>query len=419
MGKYDCPRCGKVFKQKSHFETHKNRKKPCENTMEKVKEMVEKALEERLNAISTPENTFHSGTIEEAPTTDTDSSNQTPDIMTILNTTLETKSYSDIAKYVNVAVGTVKRWKELNLVPPSYQFDLMKLNNIPIDYSKFSYKEKDQFYTPIETAHKCFTLFQEFLQEKGETDDEYTYIEPSAGYGSFLDVLPKERTISMDIEPKVENIDTQDYLSWVPSDKAKKHIVFGNPPFGLRGQLALKFINHSASFADYVCFILPQLFESDGKGVPRKRVEGFNLVHSEKIDTSFYEPSKKEVKVNCIFQIWSKTHTSDKYTIQTTDNEVVKIYSLSDGGTPSTTRNKKMFYNCDIYIPSTCFGKDNMTYYTTFDNLPRRRGYGIVFNKNKEENIEKSKNIVWSEVAFLSTNSAYNIRTSQIIEQFV
>ena len=417
MGKYNCPRCGKTFKQKSHFETHKKRKTPCENTMEKMKEMVEKAVEERINNMRPIENTFESDSID-AIVNETET-NTPNDIMTVLNTTLETKSYNDIAKYVNVAAGTVKRWKELNSVPSSYQFDLFKLNNIPIDYTKYSYKDKDQFYTPTETAHKCFGIFQEFLTKVGETDTEYTYIEPSAGDGSFLNVLPKDRTLSMDIEPKVENIDTQDYLSWLPSDNNQKYIVFGNPPFGLRGQLALKFINHSASFADYVCFILPQLFESDGKGVPRKRVEGFNLVHSEKLDTSFYEPSKKEVKVNCIFQIWSKKHTSDKYTIQKTDSDVVKIYSLSDGGTPSTTRNKKMFYECDIYIPSTCFGKDNMTYYTTFDKLPRRRGYGVVFNQNKKTNIQKFKNIVWSDVAFLSTNSAYNIRTSQITEQFV
>ena len=323
MGKYNCPRCGKDFKQKSHFETHKKRKTPCENTIEKMKEMVEKAVEERMNNMYPIENTFQtSSTIESVNETET----ATPDIMTVLNTTLETKSYNDIAKYVNVAAGTVKRWKELNSVPSSYQFDLFKLNNIPIDYAKFSYKDKDQFYTPTETAKKCFGIFQEFLIKMGETDTEYTYIEPSAGDGSFLDVLPKDRTLALDIEPKVENIDTQDYLSWVPSDNNKKYIVFGNPPFGLRGQLALKFINHSASFADYVCFILPQLFESDGKGVPRKRVEGVNLVHSEKLDTSFYEPNKKDVKVNCIFQIWSKKHTSDKYTIQKTDNDVVKIY---------------------------------------------------------------------------------------------
>ena len=414
MGKYNCPRCGKTFKQKSHFETHKKRKNPCENTLNTVKILVEKAIEEHLNNITPLENTFHPRVENVIQETDT----VNDDIITILNTTLKTKSYNDIANYLNVAVGTVKRWKELNSVPQSYQFDLMKLNNIPIDYSKYSYKEKDQFYTPYKTAEKCFNIFQTFLQEKGETDNEYTYIEPSAGDGSFLKILPENKTLAIDIEPKGENIETADYLNWTPPLN-KKYIVFGNPPFGLRGQLALKFINYSASFADYVCFILPQLFESDGKGVPRKRVDGFNLVHSEKLDTNFYEPNKKEVKVNCIFQIWSKTHTSNNYSIQKTDNDILKIYSLSDGGTPSTTRNKKMFYECDIYIPSTCFGKDNMTYYTNFDKLPRRRGYGIVFNKNKKTNIQKFKNTIWSDVAFLSTNSAYNIRTSQIIEQFV
>ena len=96
----------------------------------------------------------------------------------------------------------------------------------------------------------------------------------------------------------------------------------------------------------------------------------------------------------------------------------MKVYSLSDGGTPSTTRNKKMHNNCDIYLPSTCFGKENMKYYNSFESLPSRKGYGIVFLENKEENIEKFKKIIWRDVAFLSTNSAYNIRSSQIIQQF-
>ena len=96
----------------------------------------------------------------------------------------------------------------------------------------------------------------------------------------------------------------------------------------------------------------------------------------------------------------------------------MKIYSLSDGGTPSTTRNKKMFGKCDIYIPSTCFGKKNMKYYETFDTLPHKKGYGIVFNKNKIENIKKFKEIDWTRTAFLSTNSALNIRTSQIAALF-
>ena len=44
-----------------------------------------------------------------------------------------------------------------------------------------------------------------------------------------------------------------------------------------------------------------------------------------------------------------------------------------------------------------CFGKDNMIYYNSFDELPRQKGYGIV--KNNFVFIS-FKNIDWSTVAF-------------------
>ena len=77
-----------------------------------------------------------------------------------------------------------------------------------------------------------------------------------------------------------------------------------------------------------------------------------------------------------------------------------------------------MLDKCDIYLPSTCFGKKNMKFYTSFIDLPGQKGYGIVFHSNKEKNLEKFREIDWSSVAFLSTNSAYNIRTSQIAQFF-
>lgn len=339
------------------------------------------------------------------------------ELLEILNKLLENKSYSDIARNLNVAIGTVKRWSELKKIPKSYAFELMKLANIEIDYSKFTYKEKDQFFTPDITSKYCYSKFIEVINRYGDNEKDYVFIEPSAGNGSFLKHLPSERRIGFDIEPKFDEIKKQDFLEWMPTEK-EKYIVIGNPPFGLRGQLALKFINHSSKFADYVCFILPQLFESDGKGVPRKRVEDLNLIHSEKLETSFVSPEGKTINVECIFQVWSKFHSNEIYTLVKADSPELTVYSLSDGGTPSTTRNKKMFYTCDAYIPSTCFGKENMKYYSSFDLLPRKKGYGIVFLKNKKENLEKFKNIDWSSVAFLSTNSAYNIRSSQIINQF-
>lgn len=341
------------------------------------------------------------------------------DLNDILNSILERNTYSDIAEKINVAVGTVKRWIDLKSVPKSYTFELLKLANIDIDYSKFTYKEKDQFITPKTTAKYCYSKFIDILNKYNDYE-KYTFIEPSAGNGSFLEILPSDKRIGFDVEPRLNEIVKQDYLDWIPNESEnEKYVVIGNPPFGLRGQMALKFINHSSKFADYVCFILPQLFESDGKGVPRKRVFGLNLIHSEKLNTEFEYPNGKNIKVECIFQIWSKHHKNDEYLIkETNNNNNIKIYSLSDGGTSSTTRNKKMFNKCDIYIPSTCFGKENMKYYDSFDTLPRKKGYGIVFIKDKERNLKRFKAINWSHVAFLSTNSAYNIRSSQIMDKF-
>lgn len=346
-----------------------------------------------------------------------DISDDSSDLLDILNKLLETKTYKYISTNLSVAVGTIKRWIELKNVPKSYRFDLMKLCKIEIDYSKYTYKEKDQFFTPENTAKYCYNKFIEIINQKGESEDIYKYIEPSAGSGNFLKLLPKNRRIGLDIESLLDEIEVQDFLEWKPNEECK-FVTIGNPPFGLRGNLALRFINHASEFSDYVCFILPQLFESDGKGVPRKRVKNLNLLHSEKINTLFISPDNKEIKVECIYQIWSKFHTNINYAIKTSDDSSIKVYSLSDGGTPSTTRNKNMLYICDIYLSSTCFGKDNMIYYNSFDELPRKKGYGIVFIKNKDESLEKFKNIDWSSIAFKSTNSAYNIRKSQIIEAF-
>ena len=92
---------------------------------------------------------------------------------------------------------------------------------------------------------------------------------------------------------------------------------------------------------------------------------------------------------------------------------------MSDGGTVSSTRNKNMIGKCHIYLPSTCFGKENMKVYTSFEDLPGRRGYGIVFNKDVDDMIKKANTIKWHEVSFMSTNSAYNLRTSSIHESLI
>ena len=202
----------------------------------------------------------------------------------------------DISASVDVNIGTVNRWKEKKEVPSQYYFDLCRLDGIPIDYTQFTEKEKDQFYTSKKSSEYCFNKTIEVLSGLGIDLREYNYIEPSAGDGSFYSLLPEDRRVGVDIEPKCGGVIQSDFLSWKPV--SVKNICVGNPPFGLRGNLALKFINHASTFSDFVCFVLPQLFDSDGKGSCKSRVRGLNLIHSEIIGSDFYYPSGKEVKVN-------------------------------------------------------------------------------------------------------------------------
>ena len=91
-------------------------------------------------------------------------------LLQLLSTLLESNSSKQIAIHLNVAPGTVTRWLELKNVPPAYQFDLMKMANVDINYANYSFKEKDQFFTPISTAENCYARFLKILHDIG--DDE-------------------------------------------------------------------------------------------------------------------------------------------------------------------------------------------------------------------------------------------------------
>ena len=52
MVKYSCEQCGKGFSQKSHYDSHNRRKTPCENNADKIKALVDKAVEEKLKELN-------------------------------------------------------------------------------------------------------------------------------------------------------------------------------------------------------------------------------------------------------------------------------------------------------------------------------------------------------------------------------
>lgn len=317
-------------------------------------------------------------------------------------------SAQEIAKTLGLHPNTISRWHELGKVPEHYRGDFQRM------LGKQGNAE-DQFYTKPTIAKKCYKTFLQVAHRLRVDIRAYHFIEPSAGCGWFYDALPATCRTGVDLHPHDKEIIKADYLLWEPEDKDRKYIVIGNPPFGLRGHLALQFINHSSKFADIVAFILPQLFESDGKGVPSKRVDKqLRLAHSERIPSnSFKRPDGEEVDISTIFQVWARiNHQHIRHAPKKTCANYVRVYSLSDGGTPASTRNKNMLGACDIYLPSTCFS--GMRAYEKFEDLPNRRGYGVVIHQAKREIKKILSAHDWEKSAFPSTNGALNLRRSLI-----
>jgi hypothetical protein len=339
---------------------------------------------------------------------------------TLLTELLNTMKIDEIVNKLFIHRGTLKRWLALKKVPDNYYNDINHLLGNKYK-SNNSYRGKDQFYTNKKISIYCYKKTLETIKNLEIDASNHIFIEPSAGCCNFYSILPKSRRIGIDIEPKgdlANELIKINYLDYMP-DKNHKYIVIGNPPFGLRGNLALRFINHSYKFADIVAFILPPLFDSTGKGVPMKRIKGYILAYTEKLPlNSFQYPSGGTVEVATIFQVWTKINI-DKIKIEKkkTCKTIARIYSLSNGGTPSSTRNKDMINKCDVYLPSTCFS--GMQAYNSFEKLPNKRGYGVVFYKNKKELTDIFFNINWKKVAFLSTNSAINLRTDLIENEII
>ena len=178
------------------------------------------------------------------------------------------------------------------------------------DTGKHRTNTHDQFYTSDTVAKQCVQWI--ITAVSVDDEDDYLWVEPSAGTGAFLHQLPPEFTkIGLDIDPKSADIIQQDYLSWNPDTVAPKKkgvIVFGNPPFGRQSSLAKAFIAKSCSFANIIAFILPKSFTKPSMYNafhPR-----FHLVFNEELDkNAFIINGGAKYDVPCVFQIWEKKAT--------------------------------------------------------------------------------------------------------------
>ena len=198
---------------------------------------------------------------------------------------------------INSAVESAKAmrneaWKTSPLIPKWVDFETVGL---------------DQFFTRPEVASMCTKMLYDEMEADYADLNSYCFVEPGAGEGAFYDLMPPGRRIGIDVIPLRGEFIQHDYLTWRPPSDHARYAVLGNPPFGYRAWLALAFVNHSATFADYMGLILPMGFQSDGKGSPKHRVRGAQLVATEPLpQNAFVDRHGNPIKVNALWQIWRR-----------------------------------------------------------------------------------------------------------------
>ena len=175
------------------------------------------------------------------------------------------------------------------------------------DTGKYRTNLNDQFYTNEATAKKCI----QHIIGLYPSSADYLWIEPSAGNGSFLHQIPPTFTkIGIDIDPKSDDIQKQDYLTWAvpPSPLVEREIiVFGNPPFGRQSSFAKAFITKSGSFAKIIAFILPKSFTKPSMNNVFHR--NFHLVLNIELEKNAFMLNGTKYDVPCVFQIWEKKNS--------------------------------------------------------------------------------------------------------------
>ena len=261
----------------------------------------------------------------------------------------------------------------------------------------------DSYFTSVTTAQKCLDILNSHIDTSN-----YRFIEPSAGSGVFYDMLPSNK-IGIELYGRRDDFIEQDFLTWYPSTD-EPTITLGNPPFGHRGAYALAFINRALLFSEYVAFILPMSFHSNGKGSNMKRVSNGHLLHSEVLEKeAFISPdSGKEIKVNALFQIWRHGEGPCLFPEYDVSN-LASIYTVCSA--PDRVCGLDKLDKYDLFVSSSYFG-NSLSSVTKFDDVKYGSGYGIIL---KDKTIlNQLLNIEWDNYAYLATNSCKHIRKYSI-----
>lgn len=161
--------------------------------------------------------------------------------------------------------------------------------------------EADKFYTKHEVAFECLQTLKELF---ANTD---LIVEPSAGAGAFSSQIPN--VIAFDLFPENPKVHKKDWFKVTRDDIGRGRLtVIGNPPFGVRADLAKRFIQHAVDLqAETIAFILPSTFTKISNQRESLFPADYRLVIEQPLPFNSFVLDGEDYHVPCHWFVWTTT----------------------------------------------------------------------------------------------------------------
>jgi len=267
---------------------------------------------------------------------------------------------------------------------------------------------QNQWFTKPAIAARCVEVARTVARDVGKRWEDYRFVEPSAGDGRFYELLPQDKRIGLDLAPQIPGIEKHDFLTWQPPTPGQ-YAVIGNPPFGVRGDLARAFITRACMFADLCAFILPISFMDEQRAYFR----GFELAHSEELPArSFINIRGHESKtagqgaINTCFNVWTASDAPPPPVFDYVCAEHVQVAACNFPTDPAAFIDAH-----DVFIKARYYGAPKIS--TRFDDVKSRRSHYVVgikiTGRGKQKAVANIMQIDWRRYHTKAMNGSYSI----------
>ena len=278
----------------------------------------------------------------------------------------------------------------------------------------------DQFYTQHEVARECWRALCPLLQKGllGKALGKVPFfVEPSAGDGVFYDLLPEGRRKGLDIAPRHPEVEQWDFLEggYRLSSAKESTVAVGNPPFGKRGKLAVRFFQRAFEVADTVAFIVPVIFRK--YFIHKQMPEEVKWIYGKMLPPDSFRTEEKSVySVRTEFQVWTRLPTRRK------DGRLLKAPAIAHPDFEmhqyNNTKDALKVFDKEFDFAVPCQGYQDYARRERRAKDCEKHKQWILFKARGERFLKNLREIDYAALAMRHTTSTPGFRKGDVVQEY-